>query len=116
MKTIPVDKSIKLQSTPDWYSPPPGRWIVVWHRQVLPRIVAEHAEPLVNITFRHLDALTPNGRGPREFTRVDRPVTELSQLRLGTIVCDGHVTERVQLESTRDFSVVFPDTGVRFDG
>ena len=111
MKTIPVDKSIKLQATPDWYSPPSGRWIVVWHRQVLPRIVAEHTEPLVNVTFRNLDALTPDGDGPREFTRVDRPVTELSQLRLGTIVCDGHVTERVQLESTRDFSVVFPDTG-----
>ena len=111
MKTIPVDKSFKLQAAPDWYSPPPGRWIVVWHRQVLPRIAADHTQPLVNIAFRNPDVLTPDGDGPREFRRVDRPVTELSQLRLGTIVCDGHVTERVQLELTRDFSVVFPDTG-----
>ena len=111
MRTIPVDKPLKLQATPEWRVPPNGRWIVAWYRQVLPRLGANHEQPLVNIAFRNLDALTPSGKGPGEFARVDRPVTELGQLRLGTIVCDGRVMERVQLESTRDFSVVFPERG-----
>ena len=111
MRTIRVDQPVKLQGTPDWRPPPEGRWIVVWYRQVLPRVGANHEQPLLNIAFRNLNALTASGNAPGEFVRVDRPVTELGQLRLGTIVCDGRVTERVQLESTQDFSVVFPEGG-----
>ena len=59
MNTVPVDHSVKLQASPEWRSPPPGRWIVVWHRQILPRTQVDHAQPLINIAFRNLDALTP---------------------------------------------------------
>ena len=111
METIPVDEPVTLQATPEWRSPPKGRWIVVWYRQALPSIARDNPQPLVNIAFRNLDALTRLGDGQGEFLRVDRPVTELGQLRLGTIVHDGRVTERVKLESTRDFCVEFPEAG-----
>lgn len=110
METIPVDKAVKLQATHAWRSPPKGRWIVVWYRQAI-SVRGDNPQPLVNIAFRNLDALTPAGDGRHEFIRVDRPVTELGQLRLGTIVHDGRVTERVVLEPALDFSVDFPEGG-----
>ena len=109
MKTIPVDHRVKLQVAPPWTSPPKGRWIVVWYRQVLPRRQGDNALPLVNIALRNADP--PRGAHWREFSRIDRPVTELGCLRLGTILEDGRVTERIELGSTRDFSVYFSEDG-----
>ena len=109
MKTIPVDHLVKLQVARPWTAPPKGRWIVVWYRQVLPRRQGDDTLPLVNIALRNVDP--PRGADWREFSRIDRPVTELGCLRLGTILEDGHVTERIELGSTRDFSVHFSEAG-----
>ena len=107
MRTIPVDHPVRLQVARPWTSPPKGRWIVVWYRQVLPRRQRDDTLPLVNIALRNVDP--PRGADWREFSRIDRPVTELGCLRLGTILENGRVTERIELGSTRDFSVHFPD-------
>ncbi|MCY4505552.1 MAG: hypothetical protein OXG35_01120 [Acidobacteria bacterium] len=108
MKTVPVDRPVKLQAAP-WTPPPNGRWIVVWYRQVLPRSGSDNPLPVVNIALRNLDP--PGGVNWREFWRLDRPVTELGCLRLGTILQNGRVTERVELGPARDFSVHFPESG-----
>ncbi len=109
MKTVSVDRPVKLQVAPPWTPPPAGRWIVVWYRQVLPRSGSDSALPLVNIALRNLDP--PGGADWREFRRVDRPVTELGCLRLGTILEHGCVIARADLDPPRDFSVRFPEAG-----
>ena len=107
MTTFPVAKPVRLQVGLDWTPPPEGRWVVVWYRQVLPRRQGDDALPLVNIALRNLGP--PDGANWREFSRLDRPVTELGCLRLGTIVEDGRVIERVDLGPCRDFPVEFPE-------
>ena len=109
MKTIPVDHPVKLQVARPWTPPPKGRWIVVWYRDVLPRRQGDDTLPLVNIALRNAEH--PRGADWREFSRIDRPVTELGCLRLGTILENGRVTERIELGSTRDFSVHFSEAG-----
>ena len=100
---------VKLQVARPWTPPLKGRWIVVWYRQVLPRRQGDDTLPLVNIALRNLDPRP--GADWCEFSRIDRPVTELGCLRLGTILENGRVNERIELGSTRDFPVHFPDDG-----
>ena len=107
MRTIPVDYPVKLQVARPWTPPPKGRWIVLWYREVLPRREADDTLPLVNIALRNLDP--PRGADP--FSRIDRPVTELGCLRLGTIIENGRVTERADLGPSRDFPVDFREGG-----
>ena len=77
----------------------PGRWVPFWYRHVLPRTAAD-VQPQINVSFRNLDL--PDS----EPKRARLAITALGQLRLGSIVVDGCMSQQFELPRRR-FRVVF---------
>ena len=77
----------------------PGRWVPFWYRRVLPR-TAPDVQPQINVSFRNLDLPDSNPK------RAQLAITALGQLRLGSIVVDGCMSQEFELPRRR-FRVVF---------
>ena len=87
----------------------PGRHVVCWYGP-LKKNVRVLSLPSVVVAFRELDAHGQFGR----FRRVPVAITDLGQLRLGSVITDAWCRSRLKLAS-EDFSVDFSATGWTFE-
>ena len=82
----------------------PGRWVPFWYRHLLPRPV-EAVQTQVNVSFRDLDNLDASDSRDA-FRTVPVKVTAVGQLRLGSVLVNGRMSEEFELPSRR-FSIEF---------